>query len=166
MDVILIFNIAGFSIGLIASTLTIMHFFKEKFQHKVVLLIVLLITTATIVGSHLHFSEQRHQEAMKQMIKQNRTKDAETVARSIVITGWEDVGDYIGYLGQITGFYCRHQDIYQTEYGMNARALSEWQDHLKKKRENGETWRSSDYGGLKGLVKSGQDHIGQIASVN
>jgi len=163
---IVVLNVISVIVGLTASVLTIMRFFKEKFQRKVPMLMLLFITTAIIVLSGLYLSEQRNLKAMKQMIKQNRTNDAKIVAASIIITGWEDVGDYIGYLAQITGFYHRHHDIYQTEYETNDRALKEWQDHLKERRETDKTWRSINYDDLKGLVKAGEDNIEKIANIN
>jgi len=89
-------------------------------------------------------------------------EDAKQVADSIVITGWEQPGDYIGYLSQITSFYEKHQDIYPNEYGTYKRQLEEWQNFLDSKR--GESLSYSDTYGLMGLVRSGERQMEKIAN--
>ena len=109
--------------------------------------------------------EQRKQTAEMEAVKAQAVhNDAQTVADSIIISGWEDVGDYVGYLSQISGFYRRHVDLYQTEHETYSRQLSEWQDYLADARKAGKTVYFSDWKTLEGLVKSGADQMRQIAN--
>lgn len=61
--------------------------------------------------------------------------DAGRVADAIVISGWEDGGDFLGYLSQIAGFYKRHEAEYPTECKSYHRQLQEWQDFFAAKRD-------------------------------
>jgi hypothetical protein len=92
--------------------------------------------------------------------------DAENTYRSIIITGWENDGDYLGYLVQITGFYQRHQQVFSKEYETYSRQLNEWQDYFKNKRDNDSFIYSTDLEILEGLVTSGRDHLQKISEGN
>lgn len=83
-------------------------------------------------------------------------KEAGLIADSIVITGWEDTGDFLGYLSQITSFYQKHQDIYPVEYETYQRQLIEWQDKVV-------SLKPSDTGVLAGLVQSARSQLRKLS---
>lgn len=92
--------------------------------------------------------------------------DAENTYKSIIITGWEKDGDYLGYLTQITGFYQRHQKVFLKEYETYSRQLNEWQDYFKNKRSDDSFIYSTNLEVLEGLVTSGKDHLQKISEEN
>ncbi|EKD24082.1 MAG: hypothetical protein ACD_81C00114G0009 [uncultured bacterium] len=98
-------------------------------------------------------------------IPKNIQGEAKLIADSIVITGWEDPGDYIGYLSQISSFYQRHQDIYPAEAATYKRQLVEWQDKLQRINNSGSTIYNSDFRVLEGLVNSAQSQLRKISTI-
>ena len=97
-------------------------------------------------------------------VTQSIKQDAKTTADSIIISGWEDAGDYIGYLSQITGFYQRHKEIYSQEYITYNRQLEEWQNRIKDIKDGRNLVYASDLDGLKGLIIAGRNNLNNIVS--
>ncbi|MES2132673.1 MAG: hypothetical protein V4506_10000 [Bacteroidota bacterium] len=93
----------------------------------------------------------------------NLQQDAKTVTKSIVLTGWENAGDYFGYLSQITGFYDRHKQQFPSEYNIYKKQLDSWGAYIEKNRNNDRILYSYDIADLKGLVVSGEKHLEQLA---
>lgn len=90
-------------------------------------------------------------------------KEAERIAGAIIITGWEDGGDFLGHLVQIAGFYERHKVVFPTESQSYERQLREWQDFFARKRDAGEPINSTDFSDLEGLVSTARDQLRRIA---
>lgn len=157
-------NIITATAGLCAAVFTIILFFHEKRKRGIVLFIVIVSLCLSVILSWSKFIENASQERIEKTRQQDLIQDARIVSDAIVISGWEDVGDYIGYLTMITGFYDRHRDVYRQEYESYSRELAAWQSHLQKLRESGKTLYSSDIEGLEGLVSSGEDHLERIST--
>lgn len=89
--------------------------------------------------------------------------DARVVADTVVISGWEDGGDFIGYLSQAAGFYSRYGDQFPIQAESSKKELLSWQEELRKLRLGGNRPSSLDWADLRGLVRSYRDHLQQIA---
>lgn len=154
----------GGVLGIASGILGVVSFWRDRIKHRSMLIVAALLMGGTALLLYTHVEKRQNEAEVQALREEALRRDAAVVSESIVISGWEDVGDFVGYLTQITGFYQRHLEQYQSEYTTYARQLQEWQDHLKRLRETGKTLYSSDWDGLKGLVKSGEDHLGRIAN--
>lgn len=153
----------GLVLGIASSILGVISFWRDKIVHRkyyIVGAIILGIITALLYS---YTERKQHEIEVAQVKEAALQRDARVTSEGIVISGWEDTGDYVGYLSQITSFYRRHSELYQSEFETYSRQLQEWQDTLKRAREAKESLYSSDTRDLKGLVRSGKDHLTQIS---
>lgn len=138
------------------------HQFKvsNPAPQRIILSLVILVIVASIsIVSWTILGNKKVENRVEINIKQ----DANSVAQTINITGWEETGDYVGYLSQITGFYSRHKEQFPIEYEQYKKQLDNWTNFLNKKRDTGKYLYSTDIEGLKGLVNSGDRHLEQLA---
>lgn len=153
-------------LGIIASIIEILQFLKVlNTKHKVLILIIAFVTSMTCFGLWYTIdtrNENRRIELLKESLMK---KDAKTTADAIIISGWEESGDYLGYLAQITGFYSRHKEHFQVEYETYNRQLKSWSSFFETSRNSGKYYQgySSELSELKGLVKSGLDNLEKIS---
>ena len=161
-------------LAIASAIITIIGYLESKNRYKSLIVIVVFILASISVLSwntrqknqydfELLSQKQKYEAEITKEKKRIISEDAKSVSDSIIITGYEDYGDYIGYLASIVGFYKRHNDLYSEEYSTLARQLNEWQEDLRELRKSGQTIYNSDYDGLKGLVKSGQDYLNEIS---
>lgn len=162
-------------ISIASAIVTLVAFFKEKIKHNVLLLVItLMFSTAIVVVWQLKQKsiydfdllkeKQRYEGLLLSRETENIAKDARSVADSIIITGWEDYGNYLGHLSTIVGFYKRHNDRYGEEYTNLNKQLQEWQEDLRAMRTSGKVIYSIDYQGLKGLVKSSKKYLEKVGA--
>lgn len=160
-------------LGIASAIITIVAFYKNKIKHNVYLLASSLIFASIIVvvwdknqkkdyDFELLEQKQKYEAMIESKEKEIIAQDAKSIADSVVISGWEDYGDYIAYLSTMVGFYKRHPHLYEEEYINLNRQLQEWQEDLRAIRKSGRSIFSSDYDGLKGLVNSTRDYLEQI----
>ncbi len=152
-------------LGIIASIIEILQFFKVlSVKNKLILFIIVAFTTTICFFIYYKIDNNRQAEEIKKVKENLLKKDAKTTADAIIITGWEDSGDYIGYLTQITGFYARHKEVYSVEFETYNRQLKSWVTFFEKNRENSQFYQgySSELSELKGLVNAGKDNIEKI----
>ena len=155
----------GVGIGIVAGIITIIQFFYPVQLKRKIALFVLVIICTTASLSAWYYIEKKNEKSNIERIKSDFLKeDAEITSSAIIISGWEDYGDYIGYLTQIVGFYGRHQETYQIEYEMNKKQLEHFISFFNDKRDKKEFFYSSEWDGLKGLVKSGRDNLKKISN--
>ncbi|MDR2147706.1 MAG: hypothetical protein LBE91_14730 [Tannerella sp.] len=161
------------SLGSLASLITILQYFgfglsqlKSKKSKRVIFGCV-VICTISLLGYWQHteqenqkISIEKNTEKVKSDILRN---DAKETSSAIIISGWENSGDYIGYLTQIVGFYGRHKDKYNLEYETNKIQLDDYITFFKYKRDKNEFIFSSEWDNLKGLVTSGRDNLSKIS---
>lgn len=155
--------VASSVLSLAASLVTIVEFFRKSLQRRGLLLALVLGLAIVAVLSWRDLEERRFEQEQSRRAAMELRYDASQVADAIVITGWEEAGDYVGYLSQITGFFGRHREQFPDEYSTYIRQLGEWQDYLQTLRSEGKTADSSEYRDLRGLVSSGRDMLRQIA---
>lgn len=137
------------------------HQFKGAKTKKILgISIATLFVVALLIYLFIKFNFSKPVEKPNIDLK----KDAHDVAESIIITGYEKTGDYIGYLSQLAGFYSRHKDKYPTECEYYKKQLDNWTEYLKKQRDKGNIIQAytSDLTELQGLVSSGERHLEQI----
>lgn len=146
----------------VAAIISIADFFKDFIKYKVVIFILAVFLSVGTVYQFKLVQEMKSSEIVAIDMK----KSAKIVADSIVISGWEESGDYLGYLTQITGFYVRYKSFYPEEAKTYSAELSEWREYFSKKRKALESISSSEIAPLIGLVKSGEEHLEQISSEN
>lgn len=159
-------NIIVWIISLTASILGIIQFFSG-FMWKKLVIFSIVATCSILIGLLWnHTKNVQHQLEMKQQKEAILKQDAKIVSQSIIISGWEDAGDFVGYLSQIVGFLKRHNDKYDSEYQTYNRQLTEWQDNLKQQRSSGKTLYQMDWNDLRGIVRSGREQLVQIANTN
>jgi hypothetical protein len=156
-------NILIAVLAVAASILQIFSFFRERLRHKIALFIAGLALSAALVG-FVWWGEKIHAEQKsKGEIERRMLADARVVADSIVISGWEDGGDFIGYLSQAAGFYSRYKDRFPVEAETSKNELLSWQNELRRLRTGGHGSSSSDWGDLRGLVRTYRNHLNQVA---
>jgi len=150
------------ALGISAAIVTIVNFFSNtRRKHKILIFVFVLLFTSTSVVLLIKYDSDKEQEILSELLRQ----DANSVASGINIYGWEETGDYIGYMTQITSFYQRHKDRFPTEYESYKKQLDNWIEYLRKEREQGHIipGYSNDLTVLKGLVTSGDGHLTQLA---
>ena len=119
-----IFAYIGGGIGIIASIITIIQFFKPlKMKQKFFLFVLVLICTTVSLSSWYYIEKGNEKNNIEKVKSDILQKDAETTSSAIIISGWENYGSYIGYLAQIVGFYERHKELYKVEYDTNKKQL-------------------------------------------
>jgi hypothetical protein len=89
-------------------------------------------------------------------------EDANRVASSITLSGWENAGDYLAYLAATAGFYARHADIYPQEAEQMKKEFSEWSDDIRKFRTEGKDVPFDVRETLKGLVSGHKSRLFEI----
>ena len=155
----------GGSLGVVASIITIIQFFKPlQIKQKIALFVSVLILTTISLSSWYCIEKKNEKNNIEKIKSVFLQKDAEITSSAISITGWENHGDYIGYLTQIVGFYGRHNEIYQLEYEKNKEQLEHFTSFFNNKRDKNEFISSLDWEGLKGLVTSGKDNLKRISN--
>lgn len=170
----LILKYIGPVLGIASAIVTLVAFYKDKIKHNILLLVSSLIFASVIVyvwssnqKKEYDFELLEEKQRYEAIIARNESliiaEDAKSIADSVVISGWEDYGDYISYLSAMVGFYKRHNVLYEQEYITLNRQLQEWQEDLRQMRNAGKSIYTSDYEGLIGLVKSTRDYFDQIA---
>lgn len=171
----IILEFIGPILGLTSAIVTLYAFFKNKIKHNILFLVSTLIFSSVIVIAwdsnkqkeydfELLSTKQKYEAQIAKVKDEILSKDAKAIADSIIITGYEDYGDYLAYLATMTGFYKRHNHKYEQEYLVLSRQLTEWQDELRDLRKSGESIDSGDYDGLKGLVKSTKDYLANVGN--
>ena len=153
-------------LGIIASLIEILQFFKIlTTKHKLLVFIVTLIATTLCFYVYYTIDTRNEYQRFQRLKEDIIKKDAKSIVDGMIITGWEESGDFLGYLTQITGFYYRHQDIYRTEYETYQRQLKSWTTFFEKSRQENRFYQgySSELSELIGLVKSGRDNLETIA---
>jgi hypothetical protein len=151
---------ASFILGIIASVIEILQYLKILTpKHKLLWFCVVSVITAFCFYVY-HVNETRNEEHKIVAIKNEfLVKDANSVVNTIILTGWEENGNYLGYLALITGFYYRHKENYSTEYYTYNRQLVSWMKVFESKQGKIEYIDISE---LKGLVIAGRDNIEKI----
>ena len=147
-------------ISLVAAVIAIADFFKDFIKYKLVILVLAVLLSVNVIYL---FHETKKQNAVD-LVASEMKKSAKVVADSILITGWEESGDYLGYLTQITGFYTRYKTFFPTEADIYSAELNDWREYFSEKRKARETIYLSEIAPLKGLVQSGEEHMENISS--
>lgn len=127
---------------------------------------VLASIVAAFIFQYFYFDKSQEESLQTSQIKSSIINDAKSVADSIVISGWERSGDYLGYISQITGFYRRHQQQYKTEYLFYSSELIRAQELIKLRSDQRGSISLDEERHLRGLVQSGEDHLEHIISEN
>lgn len=161
---LLMLTIVSSILGLAASVLSLVSFYRDQLRHRTLLMIITLGFATTVILLLQYVNEERRNKAIEQVQLVSLARDAKVVSDAIIISGWEYPGDYLGYLSQIVGFYKRHMERYPSEYQTYSRQLTEWQEFLKQAREEKRSLYSSDTRDLEGLVKAGRKQLSEIAS--
>ena len=164
----IIFYIGGI-LGIVSSIITILQFFgyrQRKRKLKIALFLIVVLCTIILAGTWYHIDKENETIKIEKVKSDFIKRDAKIISSAIIITGWENAGDYIGHLTQIVGFYERYQDIYKTEYEMNKKQLEQFISFFNDKREKNEFIYSREWDGLKGLVTSGRKHLVKISNTN
>lgn len=146
-------------ISLVAAILAIANYFKGFIKYKAVIFILATLLSASAVYQIILVQEKNSAELIATEMK----KSAKMVADSILITGWEETGDYLGYLTQITGFYVSYQSFFPVEAKTYSNELSEWREFFSEKRKVREIIYSTEIDTLRGLVKSAEEHLEKIS---
>ena len=171
----LLLKYIGPVLGLASAIVTLTTFHRDRIKHNTLLLVSSLVFSSVIIfvwdrsrekeyDVQLLEEKQRYEYLIARKENELIAQDAKAIADSVVITGYEDYGDYIAYLSTMVGFYRRHQSIYEHEYTTLSRQLNEWQEDLRKIRNSGKSIYYSDYDGLRGLVRSTQDYLRRIST--
>ncbi|MCC5519066.1 hypothetical protein BCT65_018670 [Vibrio splendidus] len=148
--------------SLIAAILAIVDFFSGFIKYK----LLVFVLAALLAGSTLYQFYAYQKQNSKEVIVQEMKRHAKIVADSILISGWEETGDYLGYLTQITGFYTTYGDFYPIEAETYQNELKDWREYFSEKRKARETIYPSEISPMEGLVKSGEEHLVKIAENN
>jgi hypothetical protein len=149
-------------VSLAASFFSIFTFFKIK---KTVRIFCLIFGIAAALGLSTYsfiFNENR----IESIKRTSLVSDAKILDNSIIITGWEKDGDYLGYLVQLSSFYSKHKDYYPNEAPAYAQYVSEWSEFFRQRRMNDSFISSSQISVLEGLVKAGKSNIESIIQNN
>ena len=155
----------GGGLGIIASIITIIRFFQPlQIKQKIALFVVVLICTTLSLSSWYYIEKRNEKNNIEKVKSDFLRKDAETTCSAIIISGWENSGDYIGYLTQIVGFYGRHKETYHIEYETNKKQLEHFTSFFNNKRDKNESISFLEWEDLKGLVTSGRDNLRKISS--
>lgn len=157
-----ILSIISSVLGITTALVAIFQYFRgtQSKNRTLVFISVLLFTTFTIF-LWMKLDKDKEQLKEEQVLK----ADAQSVAEAILITGYEDTGDWVGYLSQITSFYYRHQDKFLNDYEYYKTQRDNWTEFLKVERSKGNfiPGYSSELTELKGLVSSGERQLEQLA---
>lgn len=154
-------------LGIIASIIEILQFFKIlNSKHKFVLFLAVIVTTTICFSIYYTIDTRQENQRIEALRTDFIKKDAKSIVDGIVISGWEESGDYLGYLIQITGFYNRHKDNYSVEFQTYQKQLDSWTSFFEKSRQGNKFYQgySSELSELKGLVTSGRDNLEKISS--
>ena len=155
----------GGALGIIASLVTIIQFFKPlRIKYKFIIFVIVVICTTVSLRSWYQIEKKSEKNNIEKVKSDLLKKDAKITSSAILITGWENSGDYIGYLTQIVGFYGRYKETYNDEYETNKKQLEDYISFFKDKRDKNEFVYSSEWDNLKGLVTSGKDNLSKICS--
>jgi len=158
------------SLGGVASVITILQFFGFELSQlksrksKMIIFIFVVISTITLLSYWYHIENETRKNNIENVKYDMLRNDANDTSSAIKISGRENLGDYIGYLTQIVGFYRRHQDAYLLEYEKYNKQLDVYIDFSKDKLDKNENVYPSQWENLKGLVTSGRDHLKKISS--
>ncbi|MBK7669020.1 MAG: hypothetical protein IPJ32_17775 [Sphingobacteriaceae bacterium] len=92
-------------LGIIASVIEILQFLKILTpKYKLVWFFVVLVLTTVCFSIYYKIDEVNENKKIETLKNEFIKKDAKSIVDGIIITGWEESGDYLGYLTQITGF--------------------------------------------------------------
>lgn len=158
-----ILNIGGGVFAIAVSVLGIVSFWRDKIKHRLMWILTAFAIGFLSISLTYLVAKERNEAELRVLKEASLRKDAKIVSDAIILSGWEEPGDYIGYLTQITGFYNRHKEQYQSEFDTYSRQLQEWQDFLKDSRKRDTLLLPSDWRQLKGIVAAGRDNLVQIS---
>ena len=161
-----IIEIIASTLGIASSILSAIAFWRDRIRHRVWFIVGSILFGVMANYIAWSASEKRQAAEIEKIEAATLRTDARTTADAIIITGWEEAGDCVGYLAQIVGFYSRHSGQYQSEYSTYTRQLKEWQDFLAINRSAGKAIYASDWENLRGLVKSGDQQLEEIAAMS
>lgn len=132
---------------------------KIKINYKIMILLFAIFLGYFTYDNTINWSEKRVAAEKKAALELELIRDAKSVCESIIISGWEDPGDFLGYLSHVTSFYQRHSDIFSVEANTYAKELSDWRNYFSEKRNKRETIYGSEVNDLRGLVKAVKDNL-------
>ncbi|MES2430198.1 MAG: hypothetical protein V4556_04620 [Bacteroidota bacterium] len=156
-----ILSILSSVLGITTALVSLYSFFEgSNSRRKTILFLSVLLFTSLAIFFWIRLDNQKEKAKIETLLKE----DAHSIAESISITGWENTGEYVGYLTQLSSFYARHKDKFPTENEIYKIQLDNWVQFLKEQREKGKYPQAytSDLAELKGLVLSGERHMSQI----
>lgn len=146
--------------GVFAAVLAIADFIFSKVGKGKKTLIVIL---ASVI---CYFAYDKINTTIENKVKREQLTalkaDARSVYHSIVITGWENPGDFIGYITQLTSFYQRHSDLFGFEAKTYEAELSNWRALLVGRRKEGKSLTVEEGNDIRGIVNSAKDQMLQI----
>jgi hypothetical protein len=149
-------------VSLAASFLGIVAFFKLRSKARLVFPAIGIAAALGLAVLAFLFNENR----IDVIRRTSLVNDAKILNSSISITGWENEGNYLGYLNQLSGFYSRHKDYYPIEAPRYEQYVSEWSEFFRQKRVAGSFVPSSDTSQLEGLVQAGKSNLESILRNN
>lgn len=148
------------SFGIFAAVLAIADFiFSKVGKGKKALIIILAVVICFFAYDKISTTIENNAKNVK--LKTLKT-DAQSVYHSIVITGFENAGDFVGYITQLTSFYQRHKDLFAQEAKVYESELSNWRALLVDRRKEGKSLSADEEKDIKGIVSSGKEQMLQI----
>lgn len=121
---------------------------------------------ALLSVSVLYIFNQVQMQNSKDLIVSEMQRSAKITSDSILITGWEETDDYLGYLTQVTSFYVTYKSFYSVEAKTYQAELDDWREYFSEKRKAKEAIFERDIALMIGLVKSSEEHLENIADKN
>lgn len=132
---------------------------NSKIGHKIIICILVAFLGYFAYDNTINWSNKKAKIEKNTALENELIKDAKSVYYTIIISGWEDTGDFLDYLSHITGFYIRHSDIFSVEAGTYEKELVDWRAYFSEKRNKRETIYGSEVNDLRGLVNAGKDNL-------
>ncbi len=150
-------------LGVIASLIEILQFLKIlQTKHKILILVVVSLATIICFSTWYLIDKRQEKEKIERLREAFLKEDANSVIQGIVITGYDNAGDYLSNLIIITGFYGRHKEKYNFEYETLKKEVELWRKLIYNKKAKDEHIYMSDYEELEGIVSSSKENIEQL----
>ncbi|WP_039970235.1 hypothetical protein [Vibrio halioticoli] len=162
LEILVLIEYIVMGVSLVAAIVAIADFFKNFIKYKLVIFALALLLTGSVTYQ-FHLVQKQNS---KDLIVSEMQRSAKIVSDSILITGWEATGDYLGYLTQITGFYVTYDSFYPVEAKTYQSELNDWREYFSEKRKARETIYRSEIEPMRGLVQSAEEHLEKIARKN
>jgi len=137
------------------------HFFKSHIIGMLIFTVLGGLLT-TFVNNFINTTTNESTISSKSIQSSKLANEAKIVADSIVITGWETTGDYIGYLSQLSGFYERHKERFNSEYLLYSGELKTALKLIEMRQLQKDDLSISEKDYLRGLVQSGEDQLEEL----